>query len=289
MAAMLRRVSARGLLRPRHTHGFVVSLSHQPCQLRSAIAWPRPIHSQRWMNSSPAEPNPFCGDRSAKQAEEEFKDADTDGDGVISPDELHAFIEKKSKPTIAVAMAMPREPWEMPNEVLVLMAARGDPGAQVERMAREIMAVDQVSWEAAQPKLAEIRSAAIEGRTRNLLPYYVAVVISSLCVACCLPLTFDHDTALWFNEKYVTADVPPEKDLETWLEVGGWTWNWVEPVIGIASFVLLLLQFSRAQLLNVRWTPYFKRIKLWKLKSVRAAYPQYNAYVLDGFLESVYK
>ena len=51
---------------------------------------------------------------------------------------------------------------------------------------------------------------------------------------------------MWFNERYVTADVPPEKDLETWLEVGSWTWNWMEPPLGTISFVLLCVQVHKA-------------------------------------------
>lgn len=35
----------------------------------------------------------------------------------------------------------------------------------------------------------------------------------------CLPMIFDEDTARWFNELYVTTDVPEPADLETWLEV----------------------------------------------------------------------
>ncbi len=36
---------------------------------------------------------------------------------------------------------------------------------------------------------------------------------------------FDLNTALWFNEYFVTADVAEPADLETWLEVGSWTWG----------------------------------------------------------------
>lgn len=38
-----------------------------------------------------------------------------------------------------------------------------------------------------------------------------------------------------FNEHYVTTDVADDKDLETWLEVGSWTWGWNEPVLGTVS------------------------------------------------------
>ena len=30
-----------------------------------------------------------------------------------------------------------------------------------------------------------------------------------------MPLVFDLDTALWFNERFVTTEVAPDEDLET--------------------------------------------------------------------------
>ena len=37
-----------------------------------------------------------------------------------------------------------------------------------------------------------------------------------------IPLCFDLNTCLVFNEQYVTTEVAQDKDLETWLEVGQW-------------------------------------------------------------------
>ena len=37
---------------------------------------------------------------------------------------------------------------------------------------------------------------------------------------------------------YVTSDVPDAKDLETFLEVGGWAWNWMEPPLGNKKFII---------------------------------------------------
>eukprot|EP01047_Picozoa_sp_COSAG01_P066433 COSAG01_NODE_9171_length_2529_cov_51.727572_2_plen_169_part_00 len=54
-------------------------------------------------------------------------------------------------PTIQDAREQPREPYEMPHDVLLALAAHGDEGAREERMVREIMAVDGVDWDAAQP------------------------------------------------------------------------------------------------------------------------------------------
>lgn len=72
---------------------------------------------------------------------------------------------------------------------------------------------------------------------------------------------FDLTTAEIFNKAFVTADVPEPKDLETMLEVGSWTWNWMEPVMGQVSFFLLCLQFSRAQIEKLGLRPYTEHIK----------------------------
>ena len=56
------------------------------------------------------------------------------------------------------------------------------------------------------------------------------------------PLVFHLDTCLWFNEWCVTADIAEDRDLETVLEVGKWSWQWMEPVLGQLSFALLCCQ-----------------------------------------------
>ena len=61
------------------------------------------------------------------------------------------------------------------------------------------------------------------------------------------------------------------------LEVGIWTWNWMEPPLGTISFFLLCIQFARDQKVNIRggkpWTTYWKEKQGDKLA---AAYPQYQ-------------
>jgi 7-cyano-7-deazaguanine synthase in queuosine biosynthesis len=51
-----------------------------------------------------------------------------------------------SRVTIEQAKNMPRNYPEMPNDVLLTMAIMGDQDAREERMIREIMSVDNVSW-----------------------------------------------------------------------------------------------------------------------------------------------
>lgn len=57
-----------------------------------------------------------------------------------------ACASTSSRVTIAQAKNMPKNYDEMPNDVLLSMAIMGDQEAREERLIREIMAVDDVSW-----------------------------------------------------------------------------------------------------------------------------------------------
>jgi hypothetical protein len=48
--------------------------------------------------------------------------------------------------TLEVAKLLPKNYDEMPNDVLLSMAVMGDQEAREERLIREIMSVDNISW-----------------------------------------------------------------------------------------------------------------------------------------------
>ena len=81
-------------------------------------------------------------------------------------------------------------------------------------------------------------------------------------------------------------DVADESDLDTWLEVGSWAWNWMEPPLGQISFVLLCLQFARAQMENMGIKPFTGFVISKRAQSVVQAYPQYNERILFEFAKS---
>eukprot|EP01048_Picozoa_sp_COSAG05_P018982 COSAG05_NODE_2880_length_2542_cov_52.610725_2_plen_153_part_00 len=86
------------------------------------------------------------------------------------------------KPTTEDAREQPREAYEMPHDVLLALAANGDESAREERMVREIMAVDGLSWDEAQPTLETIRAANKQcGGPRNLVAktYYKTLAVVS--------------------------------------------------------------------------------------------------------------
>ena len=150
-----------------------------------------------------------------------------------------------NKPTMAIAKSMAINYEEMDNQSLVTIAHMENHEACSEVLKRHIMAVDNVNYEEACKTFDVIAAKNREGMLLAALPYQIGFGLAGTAAFCSIPLVFDLNTAIWFNENYVTTDVPPPEDLETWLEVGSWTWNWMEPPLGQISFFLLCLQFSR--------------------------------------------
>ena len=134
---------------------------------------------------------------------------------------------------------------EMDNQSLITIAHMNNHEACSEVLKRNIMAVDNVGYDDACKKFKEIAAKNREGMLLAAMPYQVGFALAGTAAFCSIPLVFDLNTAMWFNENFVTTDVPEPQDLETFLEVGSWTWNWMEPPLGQISFFLLCLQFSR--------------------------------------------
>jgi len=87
---------------------------------------------------------------------------------------------------------------------------------------------------------------------------------------------FSETIAKSFNDYFVTTDVPPSSELDTLLEVGSWTWNWMEPPLGTFSFVLLCMQLARDASNNLgAMTPHMRHKKQMADKLVDA-FPKYS-------------
>ena len=181
---------------------------------------------------------------------------------------------------------MPREYYEMTNDVLLILAAKGDHEAARERLTREIMHVDDVAWENALPMLEEMEKANKELMSIGTLPYKIGLGSSLVAGFASFPLCFSLETTKWFNENFVTADIADEKDLETWLEVGSWSWQWMEPPLGQLSFLLLCLAFARNQLINLGWKPYTDRLRHIRVKRLQKKYPKYDSNIVQTFSET---
>jgi hypothetical protein len=133
----------------------------------------------------------------------------------------------------------------LPWIIYFTVAAMESHSARIEVLKRHIMSIDNVNYEEASKTFKLIAAKNREGMWLDALPYTVGVGLASSAAFISIPMVFDLNLALWFNEGFVTTDVPEPRDLETHLEVGSWTWNWMEPPLGTFSFSLLCLQFSR--------------------------------------------
>lgn len=181
---------------------------------------------------------------------------------------------------------MQRHYYEYPNDVLLMLSVNGDHCARTERLTREIMATDNVDWEQAQSKVAEISNATHKGIGLTVAPIRAVIYGAVVAGLASFPLCFHLDTAMWFNEHFVTADVAEPKDLETCLEVGSWTWNWMEPPLGQISFFLLCLQLSRDQSKNIGKKSIIETLKLGRATTVADKFPTYNRKIVLDFAET---
>lgn len=188
-----------------------------------------------------------------------------------------------ARPSIADAKDMVRHPSEMPNDLLLKLAYGGDADACKERLIREIMSVDNVEWEEGNKIMLKMKQDNKTGMALVRLPYKAGLYTSVFAGVVSLPMVFSLDLALWFNTDYVTTDVPEPRDLETFLEVGSWTWNWMEPPLGTISFVLLALQFARNQMTNLGWQPYTQRVQRARAISLHNLYPNYDKDIVARF------
>jgi hypothetical protein len=206
---------------------------------------------------------------------------------------LSAFSgDSKSKPvdhdvpTLDVSKQMPTGVSELGNDALLTIAEMGNHTARIEVLKRHIMAVDNVDYHEATKTFETIAEKNREGLRLAVLPYQIGIATALVCGFGAIPMVFDVNIAMIFNHHFVTMDIPEPSDLDTPLEVGAWTWNWMEPPLGTASFVLLCLQFSREQMKNLGVKPYTVYLKERRAKMLARNFPKYDVEILQQFVES---
>lgn len=180
----------------------------------------------------------------------------------------------------------PRDFSECDNDILYVMATDGNFGARIERLAREIMRVDGVSWSVARKKVdTEINAANDHYAWLIRAPYFIGVVTGLTASITAVPLVFHKPTAAWFCETFVHEDLPEGglDSLDSVWKVGNWTWGWMEPYLGTASFVLLGFQFTRIYMQRLHWKPYTEKILSWRADRLAARYPQYNRSIVRDY------
>ena len=141
-------------------------------------------------------------------------------------------------PTLLDAKEMVYSMREMDNVSLVTLAAMKHHKARIEVLKRHIMSVDNVNYETACKTFDEIQASNHKGMHLAAIPYVAGATIATTAGFGAIPLCFYFPAVSDFNEKYVTADVPEAKDLETWLEVGSWAVSCFECCALFSSFAL---------------------------------------------------
>ena len=175
------------------------------------------------------------------------------------------------------------EVYQFNEAILVTSAQEGDPDAKAEVLTRNIMATDEVEWEEARKKMVEMHLENLRYMEMAAAPYTFTFWGCAIAGLATFPLVFDLNTAGWFNENFVTAELYDDGEADTWLEVGSWTWNWMEPPLGQLSFALLAYQVAMDSLDQVGSKPMSDRIKTWRANRLASLYPDYNRRVLEDF------
>jgi hypothetical protein len=188
-------------------------------------------------------------------------------------------------PTIPDANRMPRNYRELTNESIAILALEGIDEATKERLVREVMRVDNISWPEATLKVQEMDAINDSKAWVMHLPHMMGVFLGVVGAIVSIPMTFHKPTAVWFNANYAKHDLPDGglEGIETIFEVGGWSWGWMEPVMGTLSFALLGLQFARANMQNMKIKPYTEFVESWRANRLAKMYPQYEREIVRAF------
>ncbi|CAM9242203.1 unnamed protein product [Heterosigma akashiwo] len=178
---------------------------------------------------------------------------------------------------------MPLSYKDLSGDMLFVLCKQDDFEARCERLRREIMRIDRVSWQDAGKVVHEMDKKNDEGAAIIKLPYQLGIGFGLAAAFTAVPMVFHLDTVMWFNETFVGEDVPPFEDIDDPLQVGSWAWNWMEPFHGTMSFVLLGFQFARAQMKKIEYTTYTKYMRTRRAERLCALYPKYEKDVVFDF------
>jgi len=183
-------------------------------------------------------------------------------------------------PTLEMVENQVNHVCQLDNETLANLAIGGDSFAHRERLLREIMQVDRCSWNDAHDKLIEMDEFNERFYWIQTLPYRVGISLAFAGGVGSILLVFCKPTAQFYAEHFAGEGLPEGvEDISTLTtnQVGSWTWEWAEPMIGVASFALLCMQFARAQAVNMNMSAYTRWMLHWRAHRAELQYPRYSA------------
>merc|ERR1712039_615450 len=183
------------------------------------------------------------------------------------------------RPSVEDAERQPTHVCEMSHQSLAELSMMGNHCAHRERLIREIMAVDGIEWEKAHEVLHKLDEHNEKYYWIESLPYRIGITVAFVGGVMGTLMVFCPPVALWYGETYAGEELPEGvKDISelTTNQVGTWTWSWMEPMIGVASFVLLCCQFSRAQLKKMNMKTYGEHLLQSRADRLANRFPEYD-------------
>jgi hypothetical protein len=194
------------------------------------------------------------------------------------------------RPTLDMVAIQVNHTCQLDCDTLTGLAIQGDIFARRERLLREIMLVDKCTWDDAHERLIEMDIYCEEFYWFYTMPYRVGFSLAFLGgVASCL-LVFSKTVALPYARNVAGEDLPEGvEDISqmTYNQVGTWTWAWMEPMIGTASFLLLCMQFGRAQSVRLHLATYTEAMLGWRSGRVAAKFPQYDGAIVRAWARTM--
>lgn len=187
------------------------------------------------------------------------------------------------RPSVEYAERQPTHVCEMGHVSLAELAMKGNHSAQRERLLREIMAVDQVSWGEAHKVLEKFDIYNERYYWAESLPYRVGFTTAlAAAVVSCL-LVFWKPLAAKYGTDVAGEALPEGLEEMSVNQVGTWTWSWMEPMIGTASFALLCCQFGRVQVAKMNMKPYGLSILQWRANRLAREFPDYDRSIVRAW------
>jgi len=183
------------------------------------------------------------------------------------------------RPTIANAERQPTHVCEMSHQSLAELSMQGNHCSRRERLIREIMAVEGIRWGAAHEILNKLDAYNERYYWLESMPYRVGITFAFIGGIMGSLMVFYKPVALWYGEEVAGESLPEGvTDISelTTNQVGTWTWGWMEPMIGTASFVLLCAQFGRSQVMQMNMKTYADHLLTWRANRLAKKFPEYD-------------
>jgi hypothetical protein len=119
------------------------------------------------------------------------------------------------------------------------------------------------------------------------LPYQLSIAGTMLVGLSSIPLVFHKETAVWFCQNFVKRELPDDlATLDTMFKVGTWTWEWMEPMIGTASFVILAMQLTRSHMQSLDMKPFGRKLESWRADYLCHHFPRYEREIVRDYSKS---